>query len=396
MSSRYIAQVNTLSAVPQSNPFLAHRIFHSTPTLPKGDHPFKYQSTILRQDEYALDLLSLKYPGVASSTAAQLAAHPSATASPSVNNLSVLNAAAHARNEVGKPALKAILPLLEKRPGDIGLLLTIVQLYVLTNQTAAATSLLESFFKKLDETSSTSDHDVRFAPGLVGTTVSLYETQGRKGHAKAALAAAAAYWRSKHKPEGKGPPVSVSLLKAAGSSLLDSSNSTDASTASEIFSDLHEQDPEDRASTAGLVAALAMSEASKIDDSLLNALTPAARLVSGIDAAALEEAGVARPPEALEAESKKRAAPALDGNKSKKKRLLKSRTPKDFVEGKEMDPERWLPVRDRSYWKPKGKKGKSRAAGLTQGGPVDDKPQDVPKSAGVVGDKAKKKKKGKR
>jgi signal recognition particle subunit SRP72 len=371
-------------------------MFHSTPTLPKGDHPFKYQSTILRQDEYALDLLSLKYSGVADSTASQLATHPSPTASPSVNTLSVLNAAAHARNEVGKPALKAILPLLEKRPNDIGLLLTIVQLYVLTNQTATATSLLESFFKKLDESSSPSNQDVRFAPGLIGTTVSLYEKQGRKPHAKAALAAAAAYWRSKHKPESKGPPASVSLLKAAGSSLLDSSNAEDAKTASEIFSDLHKRDPEDRASTAGLVASLAMSKAGKIDDSLLDALTPAARLVSGIDAAALEEAGVARPPEAVEAESKKRAAPAHDANKAKRKKLLKSRTPQDFVEGKEMDPERWLPVRDRSYWKPKGKKGKSRAAGLTQGGAVDEKSTEVVKSAGVVGDKSKKKKKGKR
>ena len=44
--------------------------------------------------------------------------------------------------------------------------------------------------------------------------------------------------------------------------------------------------------------------------------------------------------------------------------------PKDFDPNKKMDPERWLPIRDRSTYRPKGKKGKKRAEGLTQGGAV--------------------------
>ncbi len=35
-----------------------------------------------------------------------------------------------------------------------------------------------------------------------------------------------------------------------------------------------------------------------------------------------------------------------------------------------MDPERWLPLRDRSTYRAKSKKGKKKAADLTQGGVV--------------------------
>lgn len=50
--------------------------------------------------------------------------------------------------------------------------------------------------------------------------------------------------------------------------------------------------------------------------------------------------------------------------------MRKSRLPKKDEQGKAPDPERWLPLRDRSTYKPKGKKGRAKAA-LTQGGVVD-------------------------
>lgn len=50
--------------------------------------------------------------------------------------------------------------------------------------------------------------------------------------------------------------------------------------------------------------------------------------------------------------------------------MRKSRLPKDYEQGKVPDPERWLPLRDRSTYRPKGKKGRAKAA-LTQGGVVD-------------------------
>lgn len=82
-----------------------------------------------------------------------------------------------------------------------------------------------------------------------------------------------------------------------------------------------------------------------------------------------------------------------------KQRKKKPRLPKDLT--KKIDPERWLPMRDRSYYKPKGKKGKRAVAVATQGGPVaaDDTQLDIQKAeqkkpAPGGGANKKKKKKG--
>jgi hypothetical protein len=74
----------------------------------------------------------------------------------------------------------------------------------------------------------------------------------------------------------------------------------------------------------------------------------------------------------------------------------KARMPKDYVEGKKMDAERWLPMRDRSYYRPKGRKGKKRMEGLTQGGVVaEEKGTPAPQEKKAGADKGKNKKKGK-
>jgi signal recognition particle subunit SRP72 len=398
LSLRQIAQVNSLFATPVSNPFLAHRKFHSSPNPPKKDVPFEYQATILRQDAYALDLKALKYEGVAKSTSSQLsAAQP--TVSSSITTLSVINAAAVAQNGVGKQALKTILPMMEKRPTDVGLLLTILHLYVLTNNVPTAVSLLETFFDRLKAASTAAHDDVRFAPGLVAVAVALYSHLGRKSHAKTLLYEAASHWRSKH--QSADSPAHAELLRAAGSMLLGSGDAADATKATDIFTFLHDVDPADRVATAGLVASLSLTDPSKLNSSLVGALTPSDRLVSGIDAAALESAGVPLlAPAVVAGKAKKRSATDGDGKTAKKRKLPKSRMPKEYVEGKEVDPERWLPMRDRSYWRPKGKKGKAREAGLTQGGVVEEEKKvvetKVVTAGGGNGGGAKKKKKGKK
>ncbi|KAI8942061.1 hypothetical protein NX059_000160 [Plenodomus lindquistii] len=397
LSTRYIAQVNSIAASKEhSNPYLSHRLFHSSPKPPVTDQHFSFQSNILRQDEYVMSLLSQKVAGVASSTEKVISAVPAPSLAPAVNMAAVLNAAAHARNaDTEKAALKEIVPLLEKRPTDVGLILTITHLYVITNNYAAATHLLESFFKRLEQSGSASDLDVRFAPGLIATLVSLYAQQGRPGASKSELAKAAEYWRKPHKSKTEAP--SKSLMVAAGTAMLDTHNTDNVKIAGEIFKGLYDQDKEDRAAIAGLVAAYSITDPSSIPDDLLSYLPEASRLVSDIDAVELEKAGV--PSGSLAgtsttADSKKRSAPTKIPA-TRTKRLRKARMPKDYVEGKKMDAERWLPMRDRSYYRPKGRKGKKRAEGLTQGGIVaEDKGTPAPQvKAG--GDKGKNKKKGK-
>lgn len=389
LPTRHIARVNALAASTQpANPYLSHRLFHSSETLPKTDQPFEFQSAILRQDTYTMDLLSMKFTGVANSTSSYLSTHSSPTTSASTNTVSVLNAAAHAQNRTDKAGLKSVLSLLDKRPDDVGLLLTVIHLYLLTNNHGAATSLLESFLSRLAQSTRPSDQDVRFAPGLVGTLVALYARQAQSSHIRTELAKAARYWRHKSKESADAEVTApVSLLKAAGATLLESSGGADLQEAADIFTALRAHDPADRGTAAGLVAAYAAtSRTQEISPDLLEQLTPVARLTADVDAAALEEAGVARsaPVVASADGARKRAAERERERPAKSRKVRKGRMPKEFVEGRPMDPERWLPMRDRSYWKPKGRKGKKRAEGLMQGGLAGEE-REREKSAVVAG-----------
>ena len=401
--TRVIAQNNALAASTKNdNPFLAERIFGSVPSLSHTEKQFEHQASVLRRNRYVIDIQAQKYSGVAHSTSSIISRSPAPTVSLLVNSVSVLNAAAHAHGEVGKAGLKHIVPLLEKRPNDVGLILTIIHLYVVTNNPGPAIALLESFLKRLEESTSNADQDVRFAPGLIGLVVSLYRLSGRKAPVKTELGKAASYWRRKSKP-------STALLRAAGTALLDSSKPEDLSAAGEVFSTLRNLDPNDRFAIAGCVASYATTDYYKIAPDL-EKLTPISRLVSGIDASELEEAGVPHLPATTIMASKKRNAEAEKEKEKekpvKKRKIRKGRMPKDFEEGKKMDPERWLPLRDRSTYRPKGKKGKKKAMDLTQGGVVKEEESlelaggagtvKVEKSGGGGGGVKAKKKKGKK
>lgn len=327
----------------------------------------------MQQNGLALDLLASKSNGVIKTTSSLLS-ESSPITSAHMNNLSVLNAAAHAQSQLAKLGLKQILPLLEKRPKDVGLTMTIIQLYVLTNNHGSAVTILESLIKHLSDSVTPADQDVLFAPGLVALQVSLYTQQGRKSQIKTVLAKAASYWRHRSKPP-------TSLLQASGLSLLDSSNPDHQAIARDIFNTLHTQDSASKFATAGYVVAHALTSPEKVTAEA-DTLTPVPRLIAGIDVAALEDAGVPSLPSATTTTSRKRL---LDEKpKPAKKRVRKSKLPKDYDPSKTPDPERWLPLRDRSTYRPKGKKGRQKAAEKTQGGVNNEKTAEG-KSTGTDG-----------
>ena len=360
-STRHIAQMNRIAAFPTShNPYLTQRLVNSDLSFLKTDYPFSFQSHGLKRNRYASDLQCLKYDGTADSTQETVSKQPAPNTDALSNSLSAINAAADARNRTGKEALKHILPVLEKRPNDVGLLLTIVQLYVLTGNPSSATILLEGVFSRLEQSGSAAEQDVRFAPGLVGVLVGLYERQGRKSHMRTEYTKAATHWRRKSKPL----PFGVSsLLRAAGGCLLDSSEPEQQKLAGDIFKELHQSDPSDRYAAAGFLAASAQTGSGN----QTTALTPLDRLISGVDVNALESAGIAQPPSSGAAVVTGRKRPGSETKPKKSKKIRKDRIPKDYDPNKKPDPERWLPLRDRSSYRPKGKKGKARQALLSQG-----------------------------
>lgn len=333
------------------------------PTLPKNDRFFQFQADLVQENSIALDLMALKYSDVAKLTS-RIGSATSPTTSAHTNKISVLNAAAHAQNQLGKLGLKQILPLVEKCPNDIGLVLTIIQLYILTNNPGSAITVLESLLKRLEDSASPAHEDVIFAPGLIATLVSLYTSEDRKSQILTALAKAASYWRHKSKPP-------IPLLEAAGLALLKSQDSKHHQLAEEIFSSLRSLNSASRLATAGYIAAHTLTSSdTSAPPPETNTLTPVPRLVAGIDAAALEASGI--PSRTTDADSAAALASRKRALSEKpqpaKKRVRKSRLPKAYDPSKPPDPERWLPLRDRSSYKPKGKKGRQKAAALTQGG----------------------------
>ena len=365
-STRMISQNNLIASSPSpSNPYLASRLFHSMPNTSKSNQPFGFQSAILRQNAHALDLQTLKYNSVLNSTSRFLAEQDRPSLSAATNTSSVLNAAATAQSCDGKAALKTILPLLTKRPNDIGLILTVVQIYVSIQKTNSAIELLAAFFQRIES----SHPDVRHAPGLVAVLVALYNSTGQTRLTRAELSATASYWRS----QPASSPASLSFFRAAATSLLSSTDTTDLSLASDLFSIILQADPNDRIAIAGFVASNAISSPNSITDKL-EKLTPTSRLTAGVDISSLLAAGVAHPPaSSLVPLSKKRPAPETTVQEPlRKKRIRKSRMAKDYDENKTPDPERWLPLRDRSTYRAKSKRGKLKQAAMTQGGPVSD------------------------
>jgi signal recognition particle subunit SRP72 len=375
------------------NPYLLERNF-STLTAKAGNAKlFQHQSDILRRNRLTVDLQILKGAGVKRRTDALLAEakHPTTAAETSI--LSVLNAAASAQGTSGKQLLKNLQGLAQKRPHDVGLVLTIVQIQLNEGKIGSALSILESFLQRLEKNETDGSQNARFSPGIVALTVTLLRTQGRESSAKAELVKAATYWQSR--------PASsaISLLEEAGIELMKSSNAQDLQLAGTSFQKLIDERKGSDIAAAGLVASLAPSDPSRVEKHLQN-LPPVDSLIEGIDVTALLSAGVATAVSKTGSSALKRSAPPGPSEKTRKRRR-KIRLPKNYVEGTKPDPERWLPLRDRSSYRPKGKKGKKKAVDSTQGGIVkEEETLELVGGGGVKVEKApppsKKKKKGKK
>ncbi|KAI1631393.1 SRP72 RNA-binding domain-containing protein [Biscogniauxia mediterranea] len=395
--TRVVAQNNQVAiGVGEGNPYLIQRLLESSTILATKDKLFDYQASVLRRNKYALELQAQKFRGVEESVTKQIFKATNSATSIDIAGLGVIGAAAHTHLGTGHVALKQTLPILEKRPNDVGLLLTIIQLYLQMQRPSPALALLETFLKRL-ETAATPDHeDIRFAPGLVAVAVALYRLHGRQNSIRTELAKASAYWRS------KPGQISPSLLRKAGIELLHSSNPEDLASAGANFEKLVSKPEKDAITIAGLVASFATSDYGKVEPYLEN-LTDVQRLVASTDVQTLIDAGVASIPVRVSSGKKRAAEDELSREKAVKRRR-KKRLPKNCEEGKLPDPERWLPLRDRSTYRPKGKKGRKRAQEATQGGVVkEEETLELVGGAGAVkvekatgGQAGKKKKKGKK
>ncbi|KKA28587.1 hypothetical protein TD95_004724 [Thielaviopsis punctulata] len=359
--TKALAKTNSiiLSSSDVTNPFLARRSIESSIHEAKGQKLFEYQFAALRQLQLVLDLAVQKFKG--SQNIAKEVSLTGPDASAAVNGFAPIGVAAASWMSPEK-ALATAAALFSKRSHDAGLALTLIQLSSQTGQTASAINYLETFFKSLETAADDKSLKVRYAPGIVAVAVSLYNLAGRSHVARAELGKAAAFWQ-------KHPGASArSLLVEAGLELLKSDKEEDLKLASETFTSLMSSSANNEMASAGLVAALASSDEDKAK-ALATDIPTAKALTKSIDAQALLDAGVAANPKT--ACGTKRAAPSTSAPSAPAKKRRHRKLPANYEEGKQPDPERWLPLRDRSTYRPKGgKKGKKKAEALTQGGVV--------------------------
>ncbi|KAK1240614.1 hypothetical protein MKX07_004642 [Trichoderma sp. CBMAI-0711] len=389
-----ITQNNHFSLEAPGNPFLRQRKAESLMASAAQSDLFNYQSNILKRNNLIIDLAAFKTQGVANRTEKTLRQATLPSISPRITAASIINAAAHTQGLDDKEALRKLQALAAKRTNDVGLALTIVQLQLQQQQAGAALTTLTTFLNRLESSEEPKDTDVRFSPGLVALAVSLFRSQQREASAKAEIVKAAQYWQNR-------PSHAVgSLLLEAGIELMRSSNADDLLLAGSAFEKLLREQQATDVASAGLVAAYAASDASRVRQNA-DQLPPVGDLISGIDVDELFAAGVAASKSS--AVSKKRPA-TEEANVEKATKRRRRKLPKNYVEGKTPDPERWLPLRDRSSYRPKGKKGKKRAGEATQGGIVkEEETLGLVGGGGVKVEKAaapssnnKKKKKGKK
>ncbi|KAL7813479.1 signal recognition particle subunit [Trichoderma gracile] len=389
-----ITQNNHFSLEAPGNPFLRQRKAESLMASAAQSDLFSYQSNILKRNNLIIDLAAFKTQGVANRTEKTLRQATLPSTNAQITAASIINAAAHTQGLDEKEALRKLQALAAKRTNDVGLALTIVQLQLQQQQAGAALTTLTTFLNRLESSEEPNDTDVRFSPGLVALAVSLFRSQQREASAKAEIVKAAQYWQNR-------PSHAVgSLLLEAGIELMRSSNADDLLLAGSAFEKLLREQQATDVASAGLVAAYAASDASRVRQNA-DQLPPVGDLISGIDADELFAAGVAASKSS--AVSKKRPA-TEEANVEKATKRRRRKLPKNYVEGKTPDPERWLPLRDRSSYRPKGKKGKKRAGEATQGGIVkEEETLGLVGGGGVKVEKAaapssnnKKKKKGKK
>lgn len=243
--------------------------------------------------------------------------------------------------------IKNLSAFLKKNPTNIIAALTLAQLYNSESKVDSAAQVLEGTHKALKSDSEKSGD--AFLPGLVGALVAIFRIQGREPAVTDLLAQSIKHWSSLTSTGSID-----NLIRVAAAALATSEIQTHRQIAQEQFRKLYQADPENLTNIAGSIAT---------DDNTTgesDKLEAVETLVSGIDAERLNEDGV------YPLITQKRKAPSASTAAQPKKKRSR-RLPKDYDESKTPDPERWIPLRDRSTYKPK-RKDKKNMAKSTQGG----------------------------
>lgn len=253
--------------------------------------------------------------------------------------------------------IKHLQKAITQNKSNVALTFTLAYLHSLEKDYSLAASVI---FEYIANTEAKSPNEA-YAPGVLSALVSLYTLSGKRGVSFIeAFEAAISHW-SKH-PGVLETTAFQSLFADAAIAL---SGTGKESLVKEKLEEAYNKDPSNVVIAAGLLG-LGDAEITDKYSSQASKLLSISEATAGINVDSLSLAG-------LEPLLKKRSAPEADKQSSEiKRKHKKPRLPKNYDAEKQPDPQRWIPLRDRSNYKPPKTQGKKKVLASTQGGQADE------------------------
>ncbi|XP_078587829.1 signal recognition particle subunit SRP72-like [Branchiostoma floridae x Branchiostoma japonicum] len=301
----------------------------------------------------------------------------------------LIQAAQLCREKHRQKAVELLCDHINNRPNpSITMKLTLAQLHLNQGNAGQAAEVLQSV------------GELRYKPNMVSTLVNLYSSMENIEGAAEVLDTTVNWYKENH----PSSPYLAQLMRASSQFKLKHGQ---AQKATEILEELRSMNPDDVKTIAQLISAYSQCDPKKGEEisKELPPLDPS--FFSGLDIEALEKAAMTM---GTRKKAAKAAAGTAGGDKAdspveetkdsvivqkKKRRKKKGKLPKNHDPSVTPDPERWLPIRERSYFKGRRKRKQKDGVGKgTQGataGAASDldasKPQVTPSSprAGASG-----------
>ncbi|KAI8150157.1 hypothetical protein BJV82DRAFT_662248 [Fennellomyces sp. T-0311] len=299
----------------------------------------RYQKRVISMNDALLQLYMNKYDACRDMAQKLIQKYPEN------ETLYLVLAAATYQQHKAEAAVEELKKYASKNPKSLALRFATIQLQLLQSRPAAALTTLESYLSLIGD----KNKKEYYQPAVIALLVYLYEQTGQSDKAMDTLDKASAFWKTDGSFSSNAP---TSIMKQTAAFKLKTGRYSEAAL---DFEELVRADPTDAQAIAGLISAYIEVDPAKAEQ-YGNAL-PAIAL-DHLDIPALERSvpGVKRGYVKKHNHSTRATKP-----KTKKKR--KPLLPKEYDPAKTPDPERWIPARERSTYKAKGKSKKALGKG---------------------------------
>ncbi|CAG8508862.1 9469_t:CDS:10 [Ambispora gerdemannii] len=350
MTALAIASNNLVVARKENDVFDSARKLRAASAKNLETKLFKVQRQAIAINEALLSLYMHKY-SVCQDTARKLL-----QIYPENDYLYVLLSSISYRQKKTTKAIQELQEYAQTKSTSLPINFALIQLQLLQSNIQGSIATLEKYLESLE------DEGARYQPALVGLLVWLYEKSGQSDKSVHVLEKAGSFSKS-----DAASVQSSSILKQTAAFKLKTRRFSEAA---QDYEQLVKANPEDSQALAGLIVAYSqcdVSLAEKYESSLATI-----KHSKDIDVDSLEKniPGVKKSYKKLDAKSDN-----VGKSSVKKKRKRKPLLPKNFDPNVPPDPERWLPKRERSTYKVKGKRKQQLMKG----------PQGVAVAGGGIG-----------